>query len=145
MLAEQCETEKSRQNRRRRSIVIEEKGKQMRFDNPTNKDTIEYRVDGCLITGAANKCDFLLVVPDLQKAFFVELKGTDVPHAMKQVANTIQMLSPQLPGFHYAARIICSGGQKYSSPNVMSSEEIKLAKLVKKDYKVKSNRLEETI
>ena len=49
-------------------------------------------VDGCTITGKAIRCDKLLLSSDEHQEYYVELKGTDVKHAISQIEETIKKL-----------------------------------------------------
>lgn len=56
-------------------------------------------VDGCVITDknspGEKKCDFLLTIPDhpQYKEYYIELKGSDIKHAVEQIYSTIRKLS----------------------------------------------------
>jgi|GEM_PF-353223 len=56
-------------------------------------------VDGCVITEqnspGEKKCDFLLSIPDHPNCneYYIELKGSDIKHAVEQIYSTIQKLS----------------------------------------------------
>lgn len=56
-------------------------------------------VDGCVITDknypGEKKCDFLLTISDHPqcKEYYIELKGSDIKHAVEQIYSTIRKLS----------------------------------------------------
>ena len=56
-------------------------------------------VDGCVITDknspGEKKCDFLLTIPDHPqcKEYYIELKGSEIKHAVEQIYSTIRKLS----------------------------------------------------
>ena len=56
-------------------------------------DCVVYQVDGCIIKGTdKGKCDKLVVAETAsgeRVCVFVELKGTDVPHAIEQLDATL--------------------------------------------------------
>lgn len=54
-----------------------------------------YQVDGVIIK-SGNKCDFLLINEDKKTAYLIELKGSDLSWAAKQLQATEQTLSAQL-------------------------------------------------
>lgn len=63
-----------------------------------NKDAsfvTHYQVDGVVIKDG-NKCDFLLFNEDKKTAYLIELKGSDLTWAAKQLQATEQRLSAQL-------------------------------------------------
>lgn len=70
-------------------IKVEEKGKKLVIINKDRRRFQKVRVDDCLLkqeTGA----DWLIVLPG-QGEVVVELKGKDVPHAIKQVRATLEL------------------------------------------------------
>ena len=72
-------------------IVLEEQGKKMIFLNKQRKKIKVTIVDGCEITDGI-RCDYLVKNPKSDE-FFVELKGTDIEHACKQLEASIKILS----------------------------------------------------
>lgn len=76
---------------RERNIKFEENKRKIIFHNPSSSPYKKVKVDGCAIT-AGLKCDNLLVSDDEHSEYYVELKGTDVMHAVDQLENTIQKI-----------------------------------------------------
>ncbi|PXV61890.1 hypothetical protein CLV62_12445 [Dysgonomonas alginatilytica] len=75
-------------------IVCEEKRSKITFENKTKKEINKVQVDGCQITDQNNhKCDYLLVDNELSIEYFIELKGHDINHALRQIEATIPRLS----------------------------------------------------
>lgn len=74
-------------------IVLQENKSKITFLNP-NKDTILIiKVDGCVIKDTETlRCDYT-VVPCDQIEIYVELKGSDIIHAVNQIESTISLLS----------------------------------------------------
>lgn len=73
-------------------LKFEEHRKKMLFHNPSRKSCLKIQVDGCAITNG-ERCDSLLKVDTDEGAeYYVELKGTDVSHALEQIERTIQAL-----------------------------------------------------
>ena len=62
-----------------------------RFHNPGRKIYTRVVVDGCAISSGA-KCDYLLYREDGTAEYYIELKGSDVPHAIDQLRATIMKL-----------------------------------------------------
>nr|WP_314954570.1 hypothetical protein [uncultured Aggregatibacter sp.] len=66
------------------------------FHNSNEMCVIEVFVDGGLITSEQSKCDFFLYVSDPSykecREHYIELKGTDLEHAIKQISETIQFV-----------------------------------------------------
>ena len=82
-------------------IVITDPGSgnnrsKFRIENPQRLEVRVIQVDDCVIKEEL-RCDYLVIVPgkdkssDSQEIYF-ELKGSDVEHAIKQIATTIQKL-----------------------------------------------------
>ena len=78
-----------------------------RYTNRSSDHLAKYRVDGGLITDADDvKCDFLLLNCEKKQAVFIEIKGSDVFHAIKQIDRSIDRLKNNMPGFAFFARIV---------------------------------------
>jgi hypothetical protein len=62
--------------------------------NPTGRTIERVEVDDCVIT-VGRRCDWLIVMNDsISRAeIYVELKGSDILHAIKQIEATIKRLS----------------------------------------------------
>src|SRR6266702_1014909 len=62
--------------------------------NPKKRKVEQIEVDGCAITQGL-RCDWLVRTTDVgsQEEIFVELKGSDIEHAIKQIEATIPQLS----------------------------------------------------
>ena len=71
-------------------IKLEEQSSKLIFLNKENKMIRKIRIDGCLITSGI-RCDYL-VIPESGVEHYVELKGTDVKHAINQIKTTIQTI-----------------------------------------------------
>ena len=77
----------------RSKISTQEKGKRYIATVNPQRDTVVFQVDGCIITSGC-KCDKLILSEDLKdtekwNAHFIELKGHDVTHALKQLNETL--------------------------------------------------------
>ena len=73
-------------------IKFEENKKKIVFRNPNHSLYKKVQVDGCAINDRAIRCDKLLVSDDEHEERYVELKGTDVTHAIDQLESTIVRL-----------------------------------------------------
>ena len=76
------------------SIATEEKGIHYRANIIPPRDAAMFQVDGCIIT-SGQKCDKLLLSKNPSNlatwfGHFIELKGTDVSHAIDQLETTIR-------------------------------------------------------
>lgn len=77
-------------------ISFKDKGESRKiiFENPNKLEVIEVRVDGGLICGDMPKCDYMLYIPSgyKYKENYIELKGSDIRHAVEQITLTIKYL-----------------------------------------------------
>lgn len=88
-------------------VKISENGKKAIFLNPERKPVVKTRVDGCLCVNVT-ACDWLVRSED-NETVLVELKGTDVDHAIKQIEETFQFLkTSERLGTKSGALIVCS-------------------------------------
>lgn len=89
-------------------VVCREKGRKMRFLNPARTQIDRVSIDECrglresLLDPKCKLCDFLVLSAE-QDEHFVELKGKNVEHAIKQLASTI----PQISGAYPNRRVWC--------------------------------------
>jgi len=68
-------------------IVVSERQSKLTLDNPDRKSVRRVRVDGCLPSDGP-RCDYLLI-PAAGFEIFVELKGSDIAHAVLQLEASI--------------------------------------------------------
>lgn len=78
------------------SIVVSDPGSRnnrskFRLLNPKRVFIKIIRVDDCAIKEGI-RCDYLLVLPSRQE-IYIELKGSDVRHAVDQIARSIDLLT----------------------------------------------------
>jgi len=98
--------------------LIDNKGKsKIIFKNPSQKKIIVIKVDGCVTfpkNAQQHKCDFLMLDNNLTE-HFVELKGSDILHAVSQLGNTIKIMSTSLKKKRYSFIIPTMINPKLSS------------------------------
>jgi hypothetical protein len=74
-------------------IVLQENKSKISFLNSNQKNILVLDVDGCAIKDKETlRCDYALVTFD-EIEIYVELKGCDIPHAVKQIESSIKLLS----------------------------------------------------
>jgi hypothetical protein len=116
----------------KRSIInIEENKRKYIVKNTNKKDFTLYKIDDCVIIDG-QRCDFLLLNCDENGlvAYFIELKGADLLHAIRQIDTTLTSLLDDLKDYKVInVRIVLS---KVNAPNLRSSEYIKLEKKIRK-------------
>lgn len=116
-----------------KNIVIEENRRKLIVLNNANFKINKVRVDGCYITNKL-KCDYLLELIDnkdnVHIVFYVELKGSDINHAIKQVESTMRYCRAEHNNLKKECYIILS-----RFPSAGTSAQI-LKKKFKKNNKV---------
>ncbi|MEG4326266.1 hypothetical protein [Microcoleus sp. herbarium5] len=74
-------------------IVLKEKKSKITFLNPNQDKIVKIKVDGCVISDNETlRCDYALIPSDAVE-IYVELKGSDIEQAAKQIESTIKLLS----------------------------------------------------
>lgn len=88
-MAEDCCTEALRVSK----IKVAENGRQAVFLNPERQPYKKIKIDGCLIVNST-ACDWWVIrVSD--ESVLIELKGTDVDHALEQIEKTFEFLKSE--------------------------------------------------
>jgi len=103
---------KSKCEDRQKIIVSREKKKEHIAINDNNCLVRQLKIDGYVITENIKKCDYLVLNDDKFAAYFIELKGTDISDAIKQIEQTVEMLKSDLINYDKKLRIVFSGQVK---------------------------------
>lgn len=111
-------------------ITAAEKKSKYTLNNPQRWEVCKISVDGCVIdSNLEYKCDYLfLSCQDTSKAFFVELKGSDLIHAIDQVDKSIDRLLVNLGGYAINARIVLT---RVQSPDIRTPKYKKFHQKIK--------------
>lgn len=107
-------------------IKFEENKRKIIFLNPERHTYKKVDVDGCTIK-EGKRCDKLLLSADECEERYVELKGTDVMHAIEQLEATIKQLGENEDNRH--SYVICTN----VAPAIESRIQLKM-KLFKSRY-----------
>lgn len=94
-------------------IVCEEKRSKITFLNPSNISVSKVIVDDCQIIDG-KRCDYLIRYPENEH--YIELKGSDVRHAFRQLERTITMLGAA--GFGKRVSYVISSRSPLSSAEI---------------------------
>ena len=70
----------------KKQFVVKENQSKVVFENAKRHKVDEIKVDGCAIVDGP-RCDWLINVDKTQQSVFVELKGSNVPHAVEQLTH----------------------------------------------------------
>ena len=100
-----------------------------------------YSIDGNVIC-SGNRCDYLLMNEDKMDAYLIELKGSDLCHAAKQLEETENILKRKLEEYNIYYRIVAN---KCKTQEIETSEFKKYKKRWKNKLKYKSISFEENI
>ena len=100
-------------------IKVEERGQKAIINNLSREEFYKIDVDGCLIVNKTS-ADKIIKKPGSNasegcKALIIELKGTDVEHAVKQLDATICYLKENDSSCrNIAALIVCNSSPTYT-------------------------------
>lgn len=78
-------------------LTFSEKKSTFQVINAERRKLEKHQVDGCLIVDGI-KCDWLLVDSETGKEIYIELKGSDIKHAVDQICSTVNALTRDLKG-----------------------------------------------
>lgn len=107
-------------------FVFEENKSKLTLLNKDQVDSTRILVDGCEINDKSIRCDFLHIAKETE--MYIELKGQDLEHAIKQISNTIRILSSNPSKSIKRSYVICT-----RSP--LSSTQIQnLKRTFKRDF-----------
>jgi len=119
----------------RKELSLKEKRTKYVMRLNTKLPTVSFQVDGRIIT-SGNKCDFVILIEHNStrhqwKEVFVELKGTDVEHAIAQIEASVKAdILKHSTISEVKARIVA-----LSFPSSKSNPKMELAKRhFRKDY-----------
>lgn len=100
-----------------------------------------YKIDGVVIK-SGSRCDYLLMNEATRTAYLIELKGSDLIQAAKQLEATEKALNQQLSGYGLQYRIVAN---KCRTQEIRSSEYRKYQLRWKKRLVLKTGYIEEDI
>lgn len=97
-------------DKRQKRIVSKEKRSSHTAVNEKRQLVRQYLIDGDVIEDKhVIKCDYLVLNDEKKAAYFIELKGSKVVHAIEQIEETAKRLRPCLQGYQFYYRIVYSG------------------------------------
>ena len=124
-------------------IIVSEENKRKHIANNDGGNLVHhFKIDGGIVPASSSmsRCDYLVINLEKKNAYPIELKGTDVKHAVDQIRSTITYLGGELSSYTILPRII------YNS----TTHDVRDSKVrsFKKDYPrcvLKTNTYEEKI
>ncbi len=96
-------------NEKRKICIATEKGKTYTLNNISNCKARKVKVDKCLPQAKGEKrCDYLFNTDDekLRRVIFIELKGSNLTIALKQLHTTIVYLKEDFKNYQIDERIV---------------------------------------
>ncbi len=94
----------------RKICVASENGKTYSLNNNSNYKIRKVKVDNCVGKEMKEKrCDYLMEIKSINKVIFIEVKGGDLVHALRQLYSTIVYLKLEFRNYQIDARIVGSG------------------------------------
>ena len=92
----------------RKICIAFEKGKTYKLNNNSNHKIKKVKVDKCMFDLGEKRCDYLMQIERIERVIFIELKGGDLVHALKQIYTTIVYLRAEFKNYRIDARIVGS-------------------------------------
>jgi len=130
---------------KRRTVALRDsKGgpSEYRAENPKGRTLTVIEIDGCCIK-QREACDFLMLA-DENEAWLIELKGSDVIKAIRQIHATLDVLGEKLRPRTIHARVVPT---RVPTPNLVTTHEERLRKRLgsHKQYRCQARVLKETL
>lgn len=98
----------------RPEVSVSEKGCKYTGKNDAGNAIRLFHIDGYVIQGTSEKkCDYLILNDTNQKAFYIELKGTDIKKATEQLDNAIEEINGSI-GYEVYPRIVFKGSATHA-------------------------------
>lgn len=90
-------------------IIVSEENKRKHVANNDDENLVhQFKIDGGIVPASSSmsRCDYLVINLEKKNAYPIELKGTDVKHAVDQIRSTITYLGSELSSYTILPRII---------------------------------------
>lgn len=93
-------------------FVSQENGCKHIGNNSGRDEVRQFKVDGDIFPKGEkpNRCDWLLLNDDKKKAYFIELKGSNIEYAISQIEESVKRLQPSIPSYKIYRRLIYRTG-----------------------------------
>lgn len=92
----------------RKICIAFENGKMYKLKNNSSYKIRKVKIDNCIDRHEEKRCDYLMEIESIYRVIFIELKGGDLAHALKQIYNTILYLKSEFKNYQIDARIVGS-------------------------------------
>lgn len=131
----------------RQSIVVSRDSgtsREHRANNSASCKVSQYKIDGDVICDSSIRCDFLVMNDDKRDAYLIELKGSNIEHALDQLEATASRLQNELREYHVKYRVVCSRVKTHALKSNTFKRFCKKHKGAN-EFICKENRIEESI
>lgn len=115
-----------------------------RANNPNRYNVSHYQIDGYVIQNDSARCDFLLMNDSKQIAYLIELKGSDIEHALEQLESTAAQLKGMLRNYGIKYRLVFSRARTQAI-NGTKFKRFKKKHAAKDEFLYGENLIKETI
>ncbi|MCH9739516.1 MAG: hypothetical protein K0U38_01555 [Epsilonproteobacteria bacterium] len=107
-------------------VSVSENKRTFRIDNKSLLTINQVTIDGCYITSGL-KCDYLfeIISQSIDKVFYVELKGKDIEHGVKQLEATVNYCKSEHKSIPKECYIVASRVPKSSTSSQKLKKEFK--------------------
>lgn len=80
--------------------------------NVSGHEIRQFKIDGEVFTKNADtaRCDYLLLNDEAKRAYYIELKGSDLEKAIQQIEATVQIFQNSLPEYTPFKRVVYFSG-----------------------------------
>ena len=125
-----------------RIIVSKENNKVHTAINSERCNVFQYKIDGDIIpsTSPEVRCDYLVENETKQTAYLIELKGTDLIHAVEQIEATIKKFCIELRSYQIKPRIVYR-----SNTHGVHQSKVQKFKMKYKDCQIRTDCFSEHI
>jgi hypothetical protein len=124
-------------------IVCQEGRYKVVFKNPRRLLVQKIKIDGCMIlTGP--RCDYLVIFGKPITEVYIELKGSDIRHALRQIERTIGLFSQDRVCCQKICYVVCRNVAPQIQTRIQG-EKLRLKKNYNAKLTVKSNVIEHEI
>lgn len=101
---------------KQQTIVSRDRGskREHRAENRDSQLVSQYKIDGEIVCDMSIRCDFIVMNDDKHDAYLIELKGSDIEHALDQLEATARRFYNELRGYHVKYRVVCSKARPHA-------------------------------
>lgn len=133
--------DKSRCEPYQKIITSSENKKTHKLYNDNLNEIYQFKVDGDIVTDDSIRCDYIVENATNKILYIIELKGSDLKHAVEQIEATINRFSTSIRNYCLYPRIVC----KSNTHKIEDSLIIRFKKKYANKYIIQNPIIEEHI